>query len=731
MLSAEDLFNESFYLANNPDVQAAVEAGIIDSGFEHFIETGQFQVRQPSPLYDESYYLTTNPIVAEAVNLGFFTSGFQHYIEFGQFQFRNPSVLFDTEFYLTQNPGVQAAVEEGILTGIEHFVKFGQFENRSPSLLYNPRYYIAQNPDAAVAVERDQVTGIQYYLDVGASLNQDFTPFIPPNGSTFPNRVAVGDVTQTSAVLWTRTTVPGNVSFELATDPNFNTIFATLNQSTPDPLVPIKLPVGNLIPGTQYFYRVKNGVGATEVGSFRTAAPLGTQTGLRFGVSGTIQGELAPYPAIVNVPERNLDFFVQLGDTIYADSISPDLPQVRQASTSLEFDTKYNETISERAALNSWANLASSTPIYAVWDDHDIVNNFAGGSTPAQNIFTQALFGTEGQFVNETPLFKTALQSFQDYKPLQDQFYGETGDPRTANKPKLSRTIVQGNDAASFILDVRSFRDQPLFPPPKVPTSEQVDQFLAQTFTPNRTILGTAQLEDLKQDLLNSENAGITWKFIFSPVPMQNLGIPEAEDRWEGYAAERTDLLQFIVQNNIENVVFVSGEINGTVVNNLTYQTGFDQPQIPTGAFEVTVGPTAVQLDLGTEFLAAPLGPATIELTPDDLLSPDAKAVYNNLDTRPVKDDFIQDVIDNRIVPLGYDSIGLENSGIDAQLIEGSYVSAHTFGWTEFVINPQTQQLTVTTYGIEPYTTPEVESIPAIIINRQPEVITQFIVNPV
>ncbi|MGL6135904.1 MAG: alkaline phosphatase D family protein, partial [Planktothrix sp.] len=84
MLQANGLFNESFYLAQNPDVAAAVASGIIANGFQHFIESGQFQVRQPSPLYDESYYLAANPDVSQLVNSGAFASGFQHYINLGQ-----------------------------------------------------------------------------------------------------------------------------------------------------------------------------------------------------------------------------------------------------------------------------------------------------------------------------------------------------------------------------------------------------------------------------------------------------------------------------------------------------------------------------------------------------------------------------------------------------------------------------------------------------------------------
>ncbi|ERT05092.1 phoD-like phosphatase family protein [Lyngbya aestuarii BL J] len=731
MLNAEDLFNEAFYLANNPDVEAAVEAGIIESGFDHFIESGQFQVRQPSPLYSELDYLAANPNIRDAVTQGIVNSGFQHFIEFGQFERRNPSPLFDTSFYLTQNPDVNTIVNEGILTAIEHFVKFGQFEDRAPSLLYNPNYYLSQNPDVAVAVERDELTGIEHYLDIGAAQDRDFSAFLSPDGSSFPNQVSVGDVTQTSAILLTRNTVPGEIEFEVSTNPNFTKIITSQIQPINNIIEPIKVEIGNLVPGTQYFYRVTNTLGASEVGSFRTVPPIEVQQGLRFGVSGTIQGELAPYPALINAPERNLDFFVQLGDTISANTISPDLPKVSQAITELDFNTKYNETISQRAGINPLANLESSTPILSVWDDQDLIDNFAGGVAPTSRLLTQAIFGTEGEFVNDTPLFETALNAFQNSKPLRNLFYGETGDSRTANERKLYRAIPYGQDGAAFILDARSFRDATLFPLTDVPTEGQINQFIQQTFTPNRTLLGAAQLEELKNDLLASESAGITWKFIFSPVPIQNLGFFEAEDRWEGYADERNELLQFIDENNIDNVVFLSGEANGTIVNNLTYQTDFEQPQIQTNSFEITVQPTAVQLELENEQIAAPFGSATVALTPDDLLSPALKDLYFSLDTQPARNEFIQEVLDNRIVNFGYDSIGLEDSEIDAELIEGSYVAAHTFGWTEFVIDSQTQQLQVTVYGIEPYTQDEIETIPVTIINRSPQIVSQFRINPV
>ena len=97
----------------------------------------------------------------------------------------------------------------------------------------------------------------------------------------------------------------------------------------------------------------------------RTPGEPGTFRGLRFGVSGDWRGELSPYPALQNAAERDLDFFVELGDTIYADYPSPAVP-ADQARTLAEFRAKHSEVYSARFGLNAWAELRSSTPVWAV-----------------------------------------------------------------------------------------------------------------------------------------------------------------------------------------------------------------------------------------------------------------------------------------------------------------------------------------------------------------------------
>lgn len=123
------IFDESFYLANNPDVQAAVDAGALTSGLQHFEQYGLAEGRVSiSPYYDEQFYLRANPDVAAAVAAGGFSSGLQHYIQNGEAEGRSAGT-FDETGYFRLYPDVAAAVAAGTYSsGLQHYIQVGQFE---------------------------------------------------------------------------------------------------------------------------------------------------------------------------------------------------------------------------------------------------------------------------------------------------------------------------------------------------------------------------------------------------------------------------------------------------------------------------------------------------------------------------------------------------------------------------------------------------------------------------
>ncbi|MGB2864043.1 MAG: alkaline phosphatase D family protein [Sedimentisphaerales bacterium] len=568
--------------------------------------------------------------------------------------------------------------------------------------------------------------------------------------STLPNGVASGDVTQTSAVMWAHSTALGEVMFEYSTFDDFGIIDGHETVVVVDMNQPMKVEISRLIPATQYYYRVTDAQNEAAVGEFRTPWDIGISAGLRFGASGDWQ-QAPPFPSLKNVPERDLDFFIKLGDSIYADSETPALPGVVQARTLEDFRIKHDENLSSRFGLNIMALLNASTSILATIDDHEIVDNFAGGAVPGQSpdasdvhpleppLFTDAV-----DFVNETQVYQDAMQAFQEYHPIRSELWDTPNDVLTHGKPKFYRKATYGSDATVLVLDARSFRNAPLPAVTNPFDANEVEAFLAGTFTADRTMLGYTQMDCLKNDLLDSQQDGIAWKFVVIPEPIQNFGIINAEDRFEGYAAERTELLKFIHENTIENVVFIAGDFHGTIVNNLTYQElligGIERPVVfestPISAFEVVTGPIA--------FFDALLGPSTVNLAASaGVLSPFLKTIYDRLPVAPDtdsvvndKDDFLKSLINTQLDVLGYDPIGLNenNAGaeglIDAELLQGDYLACHTFGWAEFEITPETQELLVTVYGVDAHSEIDLLVDPNGVINRIPRVVSQFMVHP-
>ena len=549
------------------------------------------------------------------------------------------------------------------------------------------------------------------------------------NGTAFPNGVSSGDVTQTSAVLWTRAVETGRLTFQIATDPSFHHVVKTKKVTVTDPLVPVKVEFDHLKPNKEYFYRAIDADGNVITGTFETSAALGTHEGFHFGVGGDWIGELAPYVSLTNAAMADLDLFIKLGDTIYADLISRNGIFVPDSTTTLpEFQIKHNEVYSSYLGINPWAELQATTPILSMIDDHEVIDNFAGGAPPSSD---PRFAAQPGDFINETPLFMTGLKAFDQYNAIENRTYSGTGDDLFDGAPDLYRYNTYGSDAAIIMVDQRSFRDPGL--PGGILPADPI-AFLIASFDSSRTMLGDVQLERLEQDLLDARDNGITWKFVMFPEPIQNHGptlFPE--DRYEGYAAERNALLKFIDDNHIENVVFVSSDAHWLSVNNLTYQEAPFGPQIASSAIDITtmavgVIPIAPQIPPFLVGLPPPLGLTPAQLTFYQSL-PNAPDPGDNLLLPPDdKDDFVQRILNGAAGLFGYNPIGL--SPAQATLLAGDYFVGHSFGWTDFNIEETSGDLLVTTYGVPYYTDADLASNPAGVLARVPTIVNQFEMTP-
>jgi phosphodiesterase/alkaline phosphatase D-like protein len=117
-------------------------------------------------------------------------------------------------------------------------------------------------------------------------------------------------------------------------------------------------------------------------------------------------------------------------------------------------------------------------------------------------------------------------------------------------------------------------------------------------------MLGPLQKAALKA-LLRRSSA--KFKFIINEVPIQQFyGTPY--DRWEGYGAERNEMLSFIRDHHIEHVTFLTTDTHANLIN----QVFIDRFAAPEPiAEEFVAGPIATTT-LGASILKSPTGPADL-----------------------------------------------------------------------------------------------------------------------
>jgi len=360
---------------------------------------------------------------------------------------------------------------------------------------------------------------------------------------------ASGDVTASSAVIWARASTAAQMEVQFSKDSQMKE--AQVSKLKVDEATDFtgKVLLKDLQPATRYYYQVRfsHGDVATEplVGSFITAPALESLE-ITFIWSADLGGQnfcrRPEYTIFREMSKIEPDFFLFLGDTIYADescASPPNEPGSSFVATTLEqYRAKHRYNLADTPLREFFAQNA----VWAIWDDHEVKDNFSG---PFE------------------PLMPLGRQAFLEYYPIA---------PNPQDPTRLYRSFRWGKLLEVFILDTRQYRSRNTDPD-----------------GPHKTMLGVEQLAWLKQGLLNSS---ATWKVIISTVTLSVASKARAQDSWAsgtsltGFERELWEIVDLILSNKIGNIIWLTGDVH--FAQAISYDP--DKDNIP-DFYEFTSGP--------------------------------------------------------------------------------------------------------------------------------------------
>ena len=398
-----------------------------------------------------------------------------------------------------------------------------------------------------------------------AALKRRATYVIQSDRPGIPQGVATGDVTPNRAVIWSRTDRPARLVVEYSTTEKFENPLRRVGPAALDASdYTARVVLTDLPAGQRVFYRVLfqdltdlKTWSQPHNGSFRTPEATTPRRNVTIAWSADTVGQgwginqewggLKLYDAMRRAEP---DLFIHCGDTIYADQ--PVTAEVKLDDGTLwrnvvtEAKSKAAETLDEFRGQYKYNLLDdhmrrfnAEVPQVTLWDDHEARDNWY----ETRNLDKDDRYKVKSMAL----LAARAKRAFLEFNPI---------GPTAEDPDRIYRVIPYGPLVDVFTVDLRSYRGA---------NSENKQPSLS----PESRIFGEDQLASLKTRLAASR---ATWKIVACDMPIglvvrDGAAFSEAIANGDhggplGRELEVAELLRFIRNRSIRNVVWITGDVH-------------------------------------------------------------------------------------------------------------------------------------------------------------------------
>jgi alkaline phosphatase D len=425
----------------------------------------------------------------------------------------------------------------------------------------------------------------------------------------FSHGVASGDPKATSVVFWTRCVRVGSGSgdialkLEVSASNAFGTLAASVDLSASDKFdFTVRAKVTGLNANSVYFYRFVADGDISPVGQTKTApAAEATPTQINFAWMTCQDWSINHWGAMELLAAENLDFVVHLGDYIYetvgagfqTGAAEPAHGKITLPNGIVgSGGSVYANTLEDYRSLyrtyrsdNRLQEIHRRFPMIAIWDDHE----FSDDSWQDRQTYTN-------ENKAQTSRRRDANQAWAEYMPID---FGDVSFDLAKtgfDNIRIYRDFRFGSLMHLVMTDQRLYRDDHVVPESTIANLQGRDpiggndfissryfvpQTILQAFERQATaalqrppsILGVTQTEWWKQTMKAST---ATWKVWGNEVTLGNMLLdmrgrtaPPFDqvfvvnaDVWDGYPTHRAELMNYVKNQNISNLVAITGDLH-------------------------------------------------------------------------------------------------------------------------------------------------------------------------